>query len=59
VETDRQRFRRWLALDTQMKAGEAPADTDRRWWLAYQDTAEYRGLRMAWRDFGEAALGGD
>ncbi|ODT55705.1 MAG: hypothetical protein ABS59_02890 [Methylobacterium sp. SCN 67-24] len=55
-ETARQRFRRALAIEAAITAGE-PVPTDDALWLgSYRTSAEYRSEKALAEDFGEAAL---
>lgn len=56
VETPQQRFRRALALEAAVAAGEPVTVEDAMWLGAYQAGPECRGMRSAYEDFGEQAL---
>jgi len=56
VETAQQRYRRARDLETAMAAGAAVEAEEARWLGGYQLGSEYRGMRAAYEDFGEAAL---
>ena len=56
VETSQQRFRRALVLEAAVSAGETVGTDDLLWLGGYQAGSEYRGMRSAYEDFGEAAL---
>lgn len=55
-ETSHQRFRRALALEMRISAGETIATEDALWLGSYRDGAEYRGLKGLYEQFGDAAL---
>ncbi|MCC7546153.1 MAG: transposase [Burkholderiales bacterium] len=42
------RFRRWLDVDTRLKASQAVSDTDRQFWAGYQTVPEFDAQRMLW-----------
>jgi putative transposase len=54
--TPQQRFRRALDLQRALKRGEEIANADAVWLGAYEQGAEYRGLKQVFDDFGEEAL---
>lgn len=47
------RYRRWLALDARLEAGDGLDDDEHIWWKSYRTTAEWRAQRRMWEDFGD------
>lgn len=56
-ETKRQRYQRWLRLNTEIQAGREVKPESRRWWESFQTTSEFRAQRELADMFGEAAGG--
>jgi hypothetical protein len=55
-ETSHQRFRRALALETRIEAGEVVETAEAVWLGGYQLGAEYRALKRLHQEFGDEAL---
>lgn len=56
-ETARERFRRALELERAEARGEAMTRDQKAWLARFQNTAEYRGERAVWDDFGDEMFG--
>lgn len=56
TETPHQTFRRALALEARIDAGEQLTNEEAIWLGSYQTSAQYRGLKSMHEEFGEAAL---
>lgn len=58
-ESPRQRFRRALELEARLDTGKPLGSEEARWLAGYQRTAEYRGERMTYEDFGGSLYGAE
>jgi putative transposase len=56
-ETPRERFKRALALEARLAAGEPATAEQQRWLHIYQGSAECMAERMLWDDFGDTIFG--
>lgn len=56
AETPHQKFRRARALEERVALGETIPTEEAIWLGSYQQSAEYRGLKGLFEEFGEAAL---
>lgn len=56
-ESPRQRFKRALDLEKAIEGGATVTDGQREWLRAYQNSPEYRGEMVLYRDFGDAMFG--
>jgi hypothetical protein len=57
AEEPRERFRRALELGRAAAAGSGLTREQERWLAAYRTTAEYRGQKLLWDDYGDAMFG--
>ncbi|EJG1589866.1 transposase [Vibrio parahaemolyticus] len=55
-ETEEDRFRRWLALNDKVQAGETLDEISEHWKKNYESTSEFKGRYMVWEDFGDSAF---